>query len=777
MDATSASCNSNKRKACTVTEKERAKRLKTEPDSEKTRENGRLARSPGILVDPERLQRTVTVEELVELLHYAALGRTGSVKKPSWCRLHKQKIVKAVNVALVENVTQSDFYQHYLSLTNLRTKYSTRVTFTLSSKNLASELFSSEVTKVHRPHVSKKKGSDELHKALRCHPIITKFGTETRGLTAYLLSLDEMNKHNYPVRGRAGCEDFVSTDSNDVVTDSSPLYGLDCEMCRTEKGNELTRVSMVDSNGTCVLDELVKPQNRILNYLTRFSGVTARMLKPVQTSLSDIQTKIRTLLPRDAVIVGHSLNNDLMALKMIHPHVIDTSLLYRKEFGQRFKLKVLAETLLQKQIQMEERTGHNPTEDAVASLELAQYFIRTGPRQILELHLEELWGYTVEEEETTQHVPAPQPSIRFADLLQACGQSVAFLGKRSDIAVELSKQQWHTSDKQVLASFRAQSRCPFFSVLQFSEQISAPRLRTCANLRDMCVVFAGPFPAAFSEKEVRRLFRCCGPVYSVRLIDTSLRVHAEVEYELLEAALLALKTLNGVKVQGQFIKVQRPVNESTLDLDVTLETLMRDPLNSSLLYVVKLKPAITEHLQTSLNGHTLEPKGVQSCSAAVQVNELRARQHSCESRLTEETLLNTFSCFGPVNRIIMPSNMGKHSKHAYIKFESPESSRAALDSFQDLLNQNYLFCPALTPLHVPSWTSMATPVETVDTERNSAAEDGKKSHFPKEMGQKLKKLDQRIGKLFRCLPDGTLSVVILKAGDNIPGLCFLEVKQ
>lgn len=38
---------------------------------------------------------------------------------------------------------------------------------------------------------------------------------------------------------------------------------------------------------------------------------------------------------------------------------------------------------------------------------------------------------------------------RFADLLQACGQSVAFLGKRSDIAVELSKQQWHTSDKQV----------------------------------------------------------------------------------------------------------------------------------------------------------------------------------------------------------------------------------------------------------------------------------------------------------------------------------------
>lgn len=99
------------------------------------------------------------------------------------------------------------------------------------------------------------------------------------------------------------------------------------------------------------------------------------------------------------------------SLQLIHPHVIDTSLLYRREFGQRFKLKVLAETVLgwvlllslspsrsfthppqllnlifhscpRRQIQTEERMGHNPTEDAVAALELAQYFIKTGPRQV-----------------------------------------------------------------------------------------------------------------------------------------------------------------------------------------------------------------------------------------------------------------------------------------------------------------------------------------------------------------------------------------------------------
>ena len=31
---------------------------------------------------------------------------------------------------------------------------------------------------------------------------------------------------------------------------------------------------------------------------------------------------------------------------------------------------------------MEEKNGHNPTEDAVAALELAQYYIKTGPRKV-----------------------------------------------------------------------------------------------------------------------------------------------------------------------------------------------------------------------------------------------------------------------------------------------------------------------------------------------------------------------------------------------------------
>lgn len=39
--------------------------------------------------------------------------------------------------------------------------------------------------------------------------------------------------------------------------------------CVTAKGNEVTRVSLVDAQGQCLLNELVKPESRVVNYCTR----------------------------------------------------------------------------------------------------------------------------------------------------------------------------------------------------------------------------------------------------------------------------------------------------------------------------------------------------------------------------------------------------------------------------------------------------------------------------------------------------------------------------
>ncbi|XP_041640211.1 RNA exonuclease 5-like [Cheilinus undulatus] len=783
-------CNRQKKRNVDSGAHEKAKRLKTVPDSEKSLECQSSSYSSRISVPPERLGQPITVSELTELLHYAALGKTGGIKRPSWCRLSHQKRIKAINVVVLEGLTQGHFYRHYLALKHLRSNYTTRVTFTPTSTNLPSGIFSNKLPEsdgLTRTLSQRENKNNGLHRGLMSHPVITKFGTQTRGLTAYVLPQDEMIKRHFPVKGMPGFEEFVCTESVDCVTDSSPLYGLDCEMCLTVKGYELARVSLVDNDGNCVLDELVKPQRIVLNYLTEFSGITRAMLRPIKTTLRDVQAKIKSLLPSDAVLVGHSLNNDLMALKLIHPHVIDTSLLYRREFGQKFKLKVLAEAVLKRQIQTEEKTGHNPVEDAVAALELAQYFIKTGPRQVVEVHLEELWGYTIEEE-SSESAPAPTPSLRFADILQTLGRPVAYLGKRSDITLDLSNQQWHNSDKEVLISFRTKTQCPFLSVLQFSSIsdhlkrcLPSPELqhqKVCANLREMCVVFAGPFPAGFSEEEVKRLFCCCGPVRKIKMLNTTFRVHAEVEFVLLEGAVLALKTLNGFNIQGQSIKVQRPVNESMLDLDLTLDALMDHSSNSGHIYAVKLKSSTAESIPASekINGHMLDVR----CSG-VRINGTHLQ--STKSKLCEETIRETFSNLGSVERVHLPAKPGKYSRHAYIQFESSEDKHAALSASEDLLKRNYLICPCLTPLHLSSWITTAT--NSVDPGKETA-EDKEMTHInnssqDQEMDLLMRKLDRRLGKLFRSLSDDTLSVVVLpgltSAHGHVPGLCLMEVKK
>ncbi|KAL6487759.1 hypothetical protein MHYP_G00043850 [Metynnis hypsauchen] len=155
------------------------------------------------------------------------------------------------------------------------------------------------------------------------------------------------------------------------------IYAIDTVVCYTTQGLELVRVTVVNSSLQVIYDTFVKTNNEVIDYNTRFSGVSEDDVKGSSSSLRDVQAVLLSFISADTVLVGHGLENDLCALKLLHSTVVDTSVVFPHRLGPPHKreLNSLTAEYLRRIIQ-ESVEGHDSREDAVACMELMLWKVK-----------------------------------------------------------------------------------------------------------------------------------------------------------------------------------------------------------------------------------------------------------------------------------------------------------------------------------------------------------------------------------------------------------------
>ncbi|CAD8051391.1 unnamed protein product [Paramecium primaurelia] len=97
------------------------------------------------------------------------------------------------------------------------------------------------------------------------------------------------------------------------------FLAIDCEMveCENEIGASvqmLARITVVNYNGYVVLDQYYKPRFKVLNYITRISGITPQIIKD-KPVYNDFEKQKLQLLFKDKTIIGHTLKSDFDAME------------------------------------------------------------------------------------------------------------------------------------------------------------------------------------------------------------------------------------------------------------------------------------------------------------------------------------------------------------------------------------------------------------------------------------------------------------------------------
>ncbi|KJH40575.1 exonuclease [Dictyocaulus viviparus] len=136
---------------------------------------------------------------------------------------------------------------------------------------------------------------------------------------------------------------------------SDACYAMDCEFVYTTWGKEPSRVTVVDMLGNEVIDRVFRTDHGLVDPNTQYSELTAEEIESSDMSLEYVRDLLFEVVNSNTILIGHGLENDLEAMRIVHDAVVDISVLFSRSDAKgrcfRRSLKSLAKDELGLEIQ------------------------------------------------------------------------------------------------------------------------------------------------------------------------------------------------------------------------------------------------------------------------------------------------------------------------------------------------------------------------------------------------------------------------------------------
>eukprot|EP00854_Cymbomonas_tetramitiformis_P010428 gene10428-12333_t len=142
---------------------------------------------------------------------------------------------------------------------------------------------------------------------------------------------DEIDQYKESLFGYLRQEEY--TYCHDVGTIIKRPQGIKGYQSVAERGLS-HQVNGVESSPGCLdilIDEYVRPVSQVINFRTSVTGVTQKLVNSAAWTASQAQSEVLRIVHAEDILIGHSLNNDLKALKIQHQRVVDSSLLFTSQ--------------------------------------------------------------------------------------------------------------------------------------------------------------------------------------------------------------------------------------------------------------------------------------------------------------------------------------------------------------------------------------------------------------------------------------------------------------